>query len=97
MENKNIKKIRIQLDKLDNIFLKLIKKRTNLVERVLDNKKYKKDIIDRKRIKIILRNISIKSKKEKLDRTLTRKIWKAMINAYIDYEYRIFKKNNYLL
>lgn len=92
MENKNIKKIRIQLDKLDNIFLKLIKKRTNLVERVLDNKKYKKDIIDRKRIKIILRNISIKSKKEKLDRTLTRKIWKAMINAYIDYEYRIFKK-----
>ena len=92
MENKSIKKIRIQLDKLDNIFLKLIKKRTNLVERVLDNKKYKKDIIDRKRIKIILRNISIKSKKEKLDRTLTRKIWKAMINAYIDYEYRIFKK-----
>ena len=92
MENKNIKKIRIQLDKLDNIFLKLIKKRTNLVERVLDNKKYKKDIIDKKRIKIILRNISIKSKKEKLDRTLTRKIWKAMINAYIDYEYRIFKK-----
>ena len=92
MENKNIKKIRIQLDKLDNIFLKLIKKRTNLVEKVLDNKKYKKDIIDRKRIKIILRNISIKSKKEKLDRTLTRKIWKAMINAYIDYEYRIFKK-----
>ena len=92
MENKNIKKIRIQLDKLDNIFLKLIKKRTNLVERVLNNKKYKKDIIDRKRIKIILRNISIKSKKEKLDRTLTRKIWKAMINAYIDYEYRIFKK-----
>ena len=92
MENKNIKKIRIQLDKLDNIFLKLIKKRTNLVERVLDNKKYKKDIIDRKRTKIILRNISIKSKKEKLDRTLTRKIWKAMINAYIDYEYRIFKK-----
>ena len=92
MENKNIKKIRIQLDKLDNIFLKLIKKRTNLVERVLDNKKYKKDIIDRKRIKIILRNISIKSKKQKLDRTLTRKIWQAMINAYIDYEYRIFKK-----
>ena len=64
MPNQNIIKIRKKLDKLDNLFLKLIKKRTNLVNEVLKNKKFKKDIVDRKRIKIILKNISKKSKKK---------------------------------
>ena len=53
MQNQNIIKIRKKLDKLDNLFLKLIKKRTNLVNEVLKNKEFKKDIVDRKRIKII--------------------------------------------
>jgi chorismate mutase len=63
MINKNIIKIRIKLDKLDNSFLKLIKKRTNLVNIVLKNKKFKKDIVDKKRIKEILKTIYKKSKK----------------------------------
>ena len=50
MVNKNILKIRKKLDKLDNHFLDLIKKREILVNQVLKNKKYKKEIIDRKRI-----------------------------------------------
>ena len=57
MINKKILKIRKDLDKLDNHFLNLIKKRTKLVNKVLENKKFKKDIIDKKRIKIILKNI----------------------------------------
>ena len=61
MISKNIVRIRKKLDKLDNKFLDIIKKRTKLVDLVLKNKKYKKDIIDRKRISIILKNISIKS------------------------------------
>ena len=61
MKNKNILKIRKQLDRLDNSFLKLIKKRTKLVDKVLSNKKYKKDIIDKKRISVVLRNINLKS------------------------------------
>ena len=92
MVNKNILKIRKDLDKLDNSFLKLIKKRTFLVNRVLINKKYKKDIIDKNRIKIILNNINRKSKMNKIDPIITNKIWKSMIKAYIDYEYRNFKK-----
>ena len=92
MVNKNILKIRKDLDKLDNSFLKLIKKRTFLVNRVLINKKYKKDIIDKNRIKIILNNINKKSKMNKIDPRITNKIWKSMIKAYIDYEYRNFKK-----
>ena len=92
MENKKLIKIRKKLDTLDNSFLKLIKKRTNLVDRVLKNKKYKKDIVDKKRIKVILKNIAKKSKAQKIDVKITNKIWKSMIGAYIDYEYRNFKK-----
>ena len=65
MVNKNILKIRNELDKLDNELLKIIKKRTKLVNLVIQNKRYKKDIVDKKRIAIILRNISKKSKQKK--------------------------------
>ena len=92
MVNKNILKIRKKLDQLDNDFLNLIKKRTLLVDKVLKNKKYKKDIVDKKRIKIILRNINIKSRHKNIDPKITESIWKSMIKAYIDYEFRNFKK-----
>lgn len=65
MINKKILKIRKELDKLDNILLDVIKKRSNLVDIVIKNKKYKKEIIDKKRIAKILKNISKKSKKKK--------------------------------
>ena len=92
MKNKNILLIRKKLDKLDNNLLNIIKRRTKLVDQVIKNKKFKKDIVDRKRIKIILKNIKIKSKKRNLDTKITQKIWMSMINAFIDYEYRNFKK-----
>ena len=92
MVDKNIVKIRKKLDKLDNSFLNLIKKRTNLVNQILANKKFKKDIIDKKRISKILKDISNKSKNKNLDPKITKKIWSSMIRAYIDYEFRNFKK-----
>ena len=64
MKNKNILLIRKKLDKLDNKLLEIIKKRTKLVDQVIKNKRFKKDIVDRKRIKIILKNIKTKSKKK---------------------------------
>ena len=92
MINKNIIKIRKQLDKIDNSLLEIIKKRSKLVDLVIKNKKFKKDIVDKKRISLILKNISIKSKNKKIDPLVTNKIWKSMIKAFIDYEYRNFKK-----
>lgn len=92
MVNKNILIIRKKLDKLDDKFINLIKKRTFLVNKVLKNKKFKKDIIDKKRIKIILKNIQKKSVKNNIDPKITSRIWSSMIRAYIDYEYRNFKK-----
>ena len=92
MVNKNILKIRKKLDQLDNYFLNLVKKRTLLVDKVLKNKKYKKDIVDKKRIKIIFKNINKKSRLKNIDPKITESIWKSMIKAYIDYEFRNFKK-----
>ena len=54
---KKLNKLRKSLDKLDNSFIKLIKKRTALVKEVLKLKDTKKQIIDRKRIKFILNQI----------------------------------------
>ena len=92
MINKNIKNIRKKLDHLDNDFLDLIKRRTKLVNAVLKNKKFKKDIVDKKRIAEILKNIKTKSNNKKIDHIITKRIWVAMIRAYINYEYRNFDK-----
>ena len=77
---------------MDNSFIKLIKKRTELVKEVLKLKSKKNQIVDKKRIKIILKRIKIKSKKNKIDPKITNRIWKNMIWSYIDYEKRNFKK-----
>ena len=92
MINKKLEKKKKKLDNLDNHFLSLIKKRTLLVNQVLLTKKFKNQIIDKKRIKKILLNIESKSKKRNIDVKITRYIWKAMIRAYIKYEFRNFKK-----
>ncbi len=91
-KKEKLNKIRIKLDKLDDSLLKIIKKRTNLVKRVLELKEKKNQIVDRKRINIILKNIRKKSIKNKIDPKITNKIWKNMILAYINFERRNFKK-----
>ena len=92
MINREILSIRKKLDRLDNSLLKIIKKRTKLVDIVIKNKKFKKDIVDKKRIAVILKNIAKKSKLNQIDPMITNKIWKSMIKAFIDYEFRNFKK-----
>tara|TARA_B100000029_G_C16893162_1_gene711147 strand:+ start:187 stop:468 length:282 start_codon:yes stop_codon:yes gene_type:complete len=92
MKNSNIKKIRIKLDSLDNKLLNLIKKRSKLVDKILKNKTHKNQIVDRKRIKIIIRRIRRKSLKKKIDPKLTENIWRGMIKSFINYEYKNFKK-----
>ncbi len=92
LKKKKLNKIRLQLDKLDNSLIKIIKKRTNLVKKVLALKEKKNQIVDKKRIRVILRNIRSKSIRNNIDPKITNKIWKNMISAYIDYEKRNFKK-----
>ena len=61
MNKLNIKAIRKKLDKLDDNLLVLIKKRTTLVNEVINIKKFKNQIVDKKRIQLILKRIKKKS------------------------------------
>ena len=92
LKKEKLNKIRKELDKLDNSLIKIIKKRTNLVKKVLALKERKNQIVDQKRINLILKNIKKKSIKNNIDPKITNKIWKNMIYAYIDFERRNFKK-----
>ena len=49
--------LRKKLDNLDNGLLKVIKKRSSLVNEVLKLKKYKSEIVDKKRINFILKKL----------------------------------------
>ena len=84
--------IRKKLDLLDNRFFQLIKIRTRLVKEVLKLKEFKNEIVDKKRINQILNNIKKKSYSNKIDSKITLRIWKNMIQAYINFEKRNFKK-----
>ena len=92
MMNLKLKLIRQKIDMLDDKLLNLIKIRTNLVTGVLKQKRYKNQIIDKARIKEVLTLIKKKSISRKIDPKITKKIWKNMIRAYIDFEKRNFKK-----
>jgi len=89
---KKLEKIRKKLDRLDNEFLRLIKIRTDLVNKIVKLKEFKGEIVDTKRIKKILFNIRRKSLKKKINSTVTNKIWKNMILTYINHQRKNFKK-----
>ena len=90
--NIDIKKIRKKLDKLDVRLLHIIKERSLLVDQVVKLKKKREEVVDRTRINFILKRIKEKSIKVKMDPMITVSIWKEMINAFIRYEYKKFKK-----
>ena len=92
MNKKNLLVVRKNIDKIDLKLLNLLKTRTELVKKVILLKKYKKQIVDKKRIKKVLLNIKKNSIRKNIDPKVTNKIWKSMISGYIDFEKRNFKK-----
>ena len=92
MDKKKLKIARDKIDRLDNSILNLIKKRTRIVKYMLSLKQFKKQIVDRKRINVILKNVRKKSIQHGIDPKVTARIWKAMIWSYISYQKRSFKK-----
>tara|TARA_B100000029_G_C17294775_1_gene858386 strand:- start:135 stop:425 length:291 start_codon:yes stop_codon:yes gene_type:complete len=89
---KKLNKLRKSLDIIDKQLLNIFKRRTEIVKQVIKTKEFKKDIIDRKRIDVILKKIKKESIKRKIDPKITKRIWKNIIWSYIEYEYRNFKK-----
>mgnify|MGYP001053363049 FL=1 len=92
MNKKKLKIARKKIDLLDKKIFKLIKRRTQIVKYMLSLKKFKNQIVDRKRISEILKNIKNKSIKEGIDSKTTHQIWKSIIWSYVDFQRRNFKK-----
>ena len=92
MNRNKLKHARTKVDQLDQKIFNLIKKRTQIIRYMLSLKKAKKEIVDRKRNNEILKKIKNKSIKNSIDPKLTRRIWKAMIWGYVDFQRRNFKK-----
>ena len=92
MNRQKLKIARNKIDQLDKNIFNLIKKRTRIVKYMLNLKQFKNQIVDRKRIKIILKNIRNKSIKNDVDPKITTRIWKAMIWGYVDFQRKNFKR-----
>ena len=92
MDKKKLKKARNKIDLLDKSIFNLLKKRTKVVKYMLSLKQFKKQIVDRKRINVILKNMIRKSIQHGIDPKVTSRIWKAMIWSFISYQKRNFKK-----
>ena len=83
---------RNKVDQIDQKIFNLIKKRTQIVKYMLSLKKFRKEIVDHKRNNEIFKKIKNKSIKNGIDPKITRRIWKAMIWSYVDFQRRNFKK-----
>ena len=92
MEKKKLEIARRKIDQLDISILNLIEKRTKIVKYMLGLKQFKNQIVDQKRINVILKNIRKKSVQHGVDPKVTSRIWKTMIWSFIDYQRRNFKK-----
>jgi len=92
MHKKKLRVARNKVDQIDKKIFDLIKMRTEIVKYMLNLKKYKKQIVDRKRIDDIFKKIKNKSVRYGIDSKLTSRIWKSIIWGSIDFQKRKFKK-----
>ena len=92
MNKRKLSIARKKINKIDQKILLLIKRRTKVIDHMLNLKKYKNQIVDHKRIDEILKSIKNKSIKYKIDPKITKRIWKEMIWSYVDYQRRKFGK-----
>ena len=92
MDRKKLIKARKNIDKVDNKIFNLLKKRTKIVDHMLSLKKQKSQIVDTKRINVILKNLKNRSIKNGIDPKITIRIWTSMIWSYVDYQRKNFKK-----
>ena len=92
MDKKKLKRARNKIDQIDKSIFNLLKKRTKVVKYMLNLKQFKNQIVDRKRINAILKNIRKRSIQHTIDPRIATSIWKSIIWTYIDYQRRNFKK-----
>jgi len=92
MDKKKLRIARNKIDQLDSSIFNLIKRRTKIVKYMLSLKQFKNQIVDQKRINIILKNMRRRSIQHGVDPKITSRIWKAMIWGFVNFQRRNFKK-----
>ena len=92
MKKNKLKLARKKIDQLDQRIFDLLKKRTQIIRYMLSLKKFKNEIVDKKRNSDILKKIRNKSIKNGIDPKITKRIWQSMIWSYVDFQRRNFKK-----
>ena len=87
-----MKIIRNKIDLIDGKLLPLMVKRSQLVEKALELKEKRSDIVDQKRIREITKKISQKTRKLGGNPKLLSNIWLSIIDNFIKFEKSKFKK-----
>jgi len=82
---KNINKIRKNIDKIDLQILKYLGLRRKEVIKITKLKK-RSEIVDKKRISQMLKILTQKGKKMKIEPFIIKNIWNAMIRSFITLE-----------
>ena len=95
IKNNNIaelKKVRENIDDIDNKIIKLIADRFKEIHKVTKLKDNHDQIIDHERITHILKAVQAKAKKNKIDHEVVVRIWQIFIQEAIKLEYSKIKK-----
>ena len=95
-KNNNItelKKVRKNIDEIDNKIIKLISDRFKEIHKVTKLKDSHDQIIDHERITNILKSVQSKAKKNKIDHEIITRIWQIFIQEAIKLEYSKIKKS----
>ena len=87
-----MREVRQKIDKIDSKILPLMVRRSQLVERALELKTKKYEIIDIKRINQIKKKVAFQSKKLGANPKLMTNIWISIIKNFIEFEKKNFKK-----
>ena len=90
--SREMKLLRKKIDQVDDKLLPLMVRRSKLVEKALLLKKRQTEIVDKKRIDEISKKIVKKSKELGGNSKLLKSIWLSIIQNFIDYENKEFKK-----
>ncbi len=87
-----MREIRKRIDKIDSKILPLMVKRALQVNKALNLKTKKSEIVDVKRINQIKKKVSTQAKKLGANPKLISNIWVSIIRNFIDFEKKNFKK-----
>ena len=87
-----MREIRTKIDKVDSKLLPLMVRRSKLVNKALELKTKKSEIVDVKRINQIKKKIASHAKSIGGNPKLISDIWVSIIKNFIDFEKKNFKK-----